>query len=324
MGVTSSLPLPARLSGAIWGHLVGDALGVPYEFRTADQITDVVWRGNGTHRQAAGTWSDDGALMLALLDSLLDAGFDPEDQARRSLAWFDTGAYAPGGKVFDVGGATRTAMAAIRSGMPAIDAGPSGEFDNGNGSLMRILPPALVERSVSDERLAEMTHLASRVTHGHPRCQVACALYSLVVRRLLAGTSDRTSALADARSRLRAIYVDGGLSAHLDPLDELEGWTGRSGRGYVFDSFWSAWDAFAEADSYRDAAVRAIRYGRDTDTTAAIAGGLAGAWFGIDDVPAEWRAGIREPTIVRPLVDGLIATATSTDRWRMATGGYRQ
>jgi len=81
-----ALPLPVRLSGAVWGHLVGDALGVPYEFRIGAQITDVKWRGNGAHRQPAGTWSDDGALMLALLDSLLDTGFDPEDQARRSLA----------------------------------------------------------------------------------------------------------------------------------------------------------------------------------------------------------------------------------------------
>jgi len=77
--------------------------------------------------------------------------------------------------VFDVGGATRAAMAAIRSGTPAIDAGPADESACGNGSLMRILPLALVERSASDERLVEMAHLASRVTHGHPRCQVACA-----------------------------------------------------------------------------------------------------------------------------------------------------
>jgi hypothetical protein len=147
------------------------------------------------------------------------------------------GAYAPGGKVFDVGGATRAAVAAIRSGTPAVDAGPSGKLDNGIGSLMRILPLALVERSVSDERLIEMAHLASRVSHSHPRCQVACALYSLVVRRLHAGLSDRTTALGDARSRLRDFYVDRGPTAHLTALDELEDWTGRSGRGYVLDSF---------------------------------------------------------------------------------------
>ena len=257
--------------------------------------------------------------MLALLDSLLDAGFDPEDQGRRSLAWFDTGAYAPGAKVFDFGGATSRAMAALRSGTPAVDPGPTGERDCGNGSLMRILPLALVERGVSVERLVDMAHLASRVTHGHPRCQVACALYSLLVRGLLAAAADRATTLADARSRLRGIYAEAGLTTHLGALDELEGWTGRSGRGFVLDSFWSAWDAFAVADSYRDAVVRAIEYGEDTDTTAAIAGGLAGTWFGIDDIPAEWRSGLRDPEIVRPLVDRLIETDTSTGHWRTST-----
>ncbi len=311
MTAATSVPLPARLRGAIWGHLIGDALGVPYEFRTADQITDVEWRGGGAHHQPAGTWSDDGALMLALLDSLLEVGFDPDDQARRSLGWFDDGQYAPGALVFDSGSATRTAMDAIRSGTPALDAGPSGERDCGNGSLMRILPLALVERTVTDERLVEMAHLASRVTHGQPRCQVACALYSLVTRRLLAGDRERAAVLGDARSGLRKIYVDAGLSAHLRALDELEAWTGRSGRGFVLDSFWSAWDAFAGAESYRDAVIRAVRYGQDTDTTAAIAGGLAGAYLGIDDIPADWRAGLREPSIILPLVDGLVATSTT-------------
>ncbi len=307
--MTDPVPLPARLSGAVWGHLVGDALGVPYEFRAADQISKVEWRGHGAHHQPAGTWSDDGALMLALLDSLLDVGFDPDDQARRSLDWFDHGRYAPGALVFDFGGATSKAMVAIRQGVPGVDAGPSGEYDCGNGSLMRILPLALVERAVTDERLVEVAHLASRVTHGHPRCQVACALYSLVVRLLLSGAGDRSSALADARSRLRGIYGDGELTTHLASLDELEAWTARSGRGFVLDSFWSAWDAFAGADSYRDTVVRAIRYGQDTDTTAAIAGGLAGAYLGTDDIPAEWRAGLREPSIVRPLVDRLVASS---------------
>ena len=308
--MTGAIPLPARLAGAVWGHLAGDALGMPYEFRTAAQITDVEWRGNGTHHQPAGTWSDDGALMLALLDSLLDTGFDPDDQGRRSLDWFANGRYAPGGTVFDWGHATSTAMSALKGGIPAIDAGPVGERDCGNGSLMRILPLALVERAASDDRMVEMAHLASRVTHGHPRCQVACALYSLVVRQLLTGHRERDAALGDARSRLRSIYATANLTAHLHALDELEAWAKRTGSGFVMDSFWSAWDAFAGADSYQDAVVRAVRYGEDTDTTAAIAGGLAGAYFGVDDIPADWRAGLREPSIFRPLVDGLIETDT--------------
>lgn len=309
-------PLPARLSGAVWGHLVGDALGVPYEFRSASAVGEVAWRGHGAHDQPAGTWSDDGALMLALLDSLLSVRFHPDDQAKRSLAWRDHGSYAPGGTVFDIGGATRTALSAIKRGTRAIDAGPADERSCGNGSLMRILPLALVERSVDDARLVERAHLASRVTHGHPRCQVACALYSLIVRRLLAADGDRATILAGARARLRETYAQPGLEAHRTALDELDAWIGRSGRGFVLDSFWSAWDAFAGADSYREAVTRAIRYGADTDTTAAIAGGLAGAWWGIEGIPVEWLSGLRDPQIVRPLVDRLIETSGP---WRTST-----
>ena len=103
--------LPERLAGSIYGHLVGDALGVPYEFTPPDRIDEVEWRGHGTYDQPAGTWSDDGALMLALLDSLLTVGFDPEDQGRRALTWRDEGQYAPGGLVFDIGNATSACAA---------------------------------------------------------------------------------------------------------------------------------------------------------------------------------------------------------------------
>ncbi|MBX3032219.1 MAG: ADP-ribosylglycohydrolase family protein, partial [Chloroflexi bacterium] len=314
----AALPLPARLAGAVWGHLVGDALGVPYEFLRASDITTVAWGAKGTHHQPPGTWSDDGALMLALLDSLLATGFDTNDQGRRAVDWRRHGRYAPGGRVFDIGGTTSAALAAIEHGTSAVEAGPTADHASGNGSLMRILPLALVARDVTDERLVEMAHLASRVTHGHPRCQVACALYSLVARRMLAGAGDRPGILVDARAVLRATYEDRDLTGHLTALDELEAWPGRSGRGHVIDSFWSAWDAFSGADSYVDAVTRAIRYGRDTDTTAAIAGGLAGAWFGVDAIPADWRGGLRDPGIVRPLVDRLIETDRA-DRWRTST-----
>ena len=111
-----------------------------------------------------------------------------------------------------------------------------------------------------------------------------------------------------ALSTSRSAYheADPALAAHLDALDELEAWTGRSGRGYVIDSFWSAWDAFAGAADYADTIRRAVAYGSDTDTTAAIAGGLAGARWGWEAIPLEWRRGMRGRDIVTPLVDGLV------------------
>jgi ADP-ribosylglycohydrolase len=310
--------LPERLEGAVYGHLCGDALGVPYEFLSPDRIGEVSWRGGGAHDQPPGTWSDDGALMLALLDSLLSAGFDPADQGRRALAWRDDGAYAPGGLVFDVGTSTSVALHALRSGVAAEDAGDVEA--KGNGSLMRILPLPLVLREVSDAELVELACRASRVTHGSAEAQVACALYALIVRRLLGGTTDREAILSEAREIVRAELGRRGLPgskeapepvAALAELDAFEAWTGRAGRGRVVDSFWSAWDAFAGSSDYVAAVTAAVRYGSDTDTTAAIAGGLAGVAYGIEAVPAAWHRGLRDRPIAQVLVDRLVETDRS-------------
>ena len=309
--------LPERLEGAVYGHLCGDALGVPYEFKSASAIGEVEWRGFGTHSLPPGTWSDDGALMLALLDSLLEAGFDTEDQGRRAVAWYDTGRYAVGGEVFDVGNSTIVALQALRSGISSEEAGDVQA--KGNGSLMRILPLALVFRDATDAELLDMAFRASRVTHGSAEAQIACGLYVLIARRLLMGQRPEP-ALESARSVLRAHLESHGLPGSkeaappaeaLAELDSFETWSGRSGRGRVVDSFWSAWDAFTGATDYRAAVVAAVEYGNDTDTTAAIAGGLAGTHFGVESVPASWRRGLRDRHIAQMFADRLVGTDDS-------------
>jgi ADP-ribosylglycohydrolase len=294
---------------AVYGHLVGDAIGVPYEFGAPDPTRAVELRGHGSHDQPPGTWSDDGALMLALLDSLLSAGFEPADQGRRAVDWLDRGAYTPDGDgAFDVGGATSAALARIRAGTSAINAGGSGDRDQGNGSLMRILPLAIVERDIADGTLVDRAHLASRLTHAHPNCQVACALYVIVSRSLLdRPDGDPEVALALSVDRLWAAYD--GQPAFASVLRGLLAYRARlrkPGGGWVLDSFWSAWACFAMASSYRDTIERAVRLGHDTDTTACIAGGLAGIRWGMDEatggIPRDWLAGLRGRDIVDPLV----------------------
>ncbi len=311
------MDLNERLAGAVWGHLVGDAMGVPYEFKDAAEITSVEFGARGTHSQPPGTWSDDGALMLALLDSLLrdrDAGpvFDTADQAKRFLGWSDRGAYTPDGDGrFDIGNATRSALGRVRDGADPETTGGTGEWDNDNGSLMRILPIALVDRDIDDAALVDRAHRSSAVTHGHTIARATCALYVLVARSLLAG-NDCSTALQQARGTLRALYA---TPRYGDPciaaLDDIEAWPDRSGRGYVIDSFWSAWDALAKASTYQEVIERAVRYGQDTDTTAAIAGGLAGITFGSSGIPADWLAGMRGKTIVEPLIERLTTQSVS-------------
>lgn len=300
--------MTAAVRAATYGHLVGDAMGVPYEFSAPDAHRAVELRGRGAHGQPAGTWSDDGALMLALLDSLLSVGFDPEDQGRRALAWADARAYTPDGDgAFDIGVATSAALGRLRAGVPAIDAGGTGERDQGNGSLMRILPIALVDVPEEDAALVERAHLAGRVTHGHPNCQVACALYVLVAQTLIEHPGgDPEPALALATDRLHGVYAtDPAFASVLRELLAHRSMVKRAGGGWVLDSFWSAWEAVAASATYRETIERAIRYGHDTDTTAAIAGGLAGIRFGVDGIPAAWLAALRG----RDLVEDVLAKA---------------
>jgi ADP-ribosylglycohydrolase len=294
--------LSDRVAGAVWGHLIGDAMGVPYEFGPPVLMDDVVWGRVASYRpQPPGTWSDDGGLMLALLDSLVDVGFNTEDQAKRALEWWLGDSYKPG-PIFDIGLVTREALERIRSGTSPEAAGATGEHENGNGSLMRILPIALTGLTDTDEELVQKAIRASSLTHRHPRATVACALYVLLVRDALDGRRDRPGMLRDSFVR---------VSQHIgkqerEELAILETYPARSGSGYVVDCFWSAWDAFASSDSFKASIQRAISYGDDTDTTACVAGGLAGAYWGRSAIPEEWIGQMQGVAIVEAVMAKLL------------------
>ena len=300
MGAGAVTDLDSRLEGAVWGHLVGDALGVPYEFQSPPAVVE--WGHDGTWRQPPGTWSDDGALMLALLHSLVDDAPNLDDQARRALDWYRHSAYAPGPR-FDVGRATAAALERYERGVPAKQAGGANEGDNGNGSLMRILPVGLLFFQATDAQLVELASEASSVTHGHPRSRACCAVYTLMVRDAVLGNRPN---IHGALARARLAFPDE-LRAE---LATIQGWRERSGSGYVVDTLWSAWEAFDHSSSYEEAVVRAVRYGNDTDTTAAVAGGLAGAWYGIESVPPPWLEEMRGREIVEPLLEELKGLAS--------------
>ena len=288
--------LTDRLAGGVWGHLVGDALGVPYEFKAPRDIGRVVWGHKGSHGQPPGTWSDDGGLTLALLDSLLSVGFDPIDQGQRFLRWSYGEEYCPG-PPFDIGTTTSRALRRLESGVSAEDAGGRSVDDNGNGSLMRILPIVLVGRDAPAGELVTMAMRSSAITHGHARAKVTCAVYCLLAQQMLTGqppTSALEHALGDARASLPT-------ELHRE-LQILETHSVRSGAGYVVDCFWSAYQSLNSSDSYQGTVTRAIKYGNDTDTTAAVAGGLAGIYWGVGAIPDEWLRQMRGHEIVDPLI----------------------
>jgi ADP-ribosylglycohydrolase len=303
-----------RLEGGVVGLLVGDALGTPYEFHAASNIPpagQIEYEPPAGFARAhggtpPGTWSDDGAQALCLLASLLECGrLDPDDLGRRLLRWYEEGYMAVDGRVFDVGSTTMQGLDALRAGTPALEAGPADEFANGNGSLMRVLPLALWHRG-GDAELAADAHAQSRVTHGHPRAQVCCALYCLWARRTLEGAEDPWK---DAAASLRAVYAGNYAARHelemaVRPDDPAPG----RGSGYVVDCLLSARQVLGAGD-YETVVKAAVALGRDTDTTACVAGGIAGVRDGVKAIPERWRLGLRGEALYRSLLERLLRAA---------------
>lgn len=296
-----------QIEGGLWGLLTGDASGVPYEFREPWELPPKELLGprppdsfTRSYRDVPlGTWSDDGAQALALFAALLETPrtLDLRLFVRHLLDWRNRGAFAVDGRVFDIGIQTGEALRRLGCGVSPETAGLAGERNNGNGSLMRVLPVALLHEG-ADAELVEWAHQQSRPTHRHPRSLMCCALYALWARCEMEGEAEPWSV---AIERLRAIYA-----GEPDFLTELEALVAMKeprvwGSGYCVDCLLSARRA-CEKKEYAAIVIEAIGFGRDTDTTAAVAGGIAGIRYGKEGIPEEWRKLLRGREILDPLL----------------------
>lgn len=284
-----------RILGGLWGSLAGDALGVPVEFQTraavqANPVTGM--RGYGTHGQPPGTWSDDSSMLLCTVESLVIHEFSPEDMAMRFVSWAHTGYWTPHGTVFDIGNATGRALWRIAAGEPPLNCGGRGERDNGNGSLMRILPAALASSSQTDRRLCERIELVSGITHAHPRSQMACVFHAFLVQALMNGMPPQ-EALGHAQRVFALNYERSGELPHFRRLlasgIAYEPESSIPSDGYVLDTLTASLWCLLTTNNFRDCVLRAVNLGGDTDTTGCVAGGLAGVYYGIEAIPREWR-----------------------------------
>jgi len=297
----SSIPFRDRILGGLFGCAVGDALGVPVEFRDraavqSDPVTGL--RGYGTHGQPPGTWSDDTSLMLCLADSLRHHTFDTTDMAQRFLDWYEKDLWTAHRVIFDVGNATARAINSFGAGTPAEEAGGGDEFSNGNGSLMRQLPVALRFASASAGELLDKLHRVSSITHGHLRSLMACGFHGLVVRELLRGLSS-AEALDTARQQFTMYYSSSASQKELPEFRLLFAGTFAllsddeiSSHGYVMDTLIASLWCLLTTQSFEECVLKAVNLGGDTDTTGCVAGGLAGVHYGLSAIPAEWRNGI--------------------------------
>ena len=290
-----------QVEGAILGFAVGDALGVPAEFMSRSQLRRspiLHMQGGGAHRQPAGTWSDDTSMTLCTMDSLTACGIDYTDLMRRFSDWRWNSCNTARGEVFDIGITTQNALLRFLGDTPALDCGDTDENTCGNGSLMRILPTALYLTGRFgcrdlDDWAAEVIHNTSKCTHAHPRCQMACGIYSSVVFHLCSGGSLPGAVEQGVDAALRYYGTKAGFSTVAPDFNFLpllsrwyEGQIGSS--GYVLHTLQAALWCLLTTSSYAECVRKAVNLGEDTDTTAAVAGGLAGLWYGPDAIPADW------------------------------------
>jgi ADP-ribosylglycohydrolase len=307
--------------GGIVGSLVGDALGVPVEFASrADRDKDPVtsMRGFGTWNQPAGTWSDDGALLLCTAESLINEDPNEEHTGQLYVRWLRGGHWAVRGNVFDVGGATRAALERIARGTPAATAGGVGEGDNGNGSLMRILPVAMRFADTGPDIAASFAMRWSAITHRHPRSQLACAYLSLLALQLMHGASPEEGHLQTTATFDKVLMRFPSERSHFQRLlDDDFGLSRRQeirSGGYVIDTLEAAVWCLLQGGSYSDVVLRAVNLGGDTDTTGCVAGGLAGAWLGIAAIPRCWIDGLAKNPTLDDLLERFVCVSGETAR----------
>lgn len=282
--------------GSFYGALVGDALGVPYEFHFMDippryeiEMQPPVGFNRAHSGTPIGTWSDDGALMLALTASLAhNPSLELDDFAKRMCNFWHNGEYAVDRRMFDIGFQTQQGLAEFEAGTPASLSGGADVRDNGNGSLMRVLPVAYLV--CDDKETARVAMEQGLPTHRHVRSQLVCALYVLTIKNINRGLP-LLEALSAATKMVTELYDE----EHHEELELIlnAGEKLGTGTGYVVDSFWSAFESVMETDTLEDALKYAISLGNDTDTTACVAGGLAGALYGYNAIPERWLKDLR-------------------------------
>lgn len=309
-----------KILSGIFGLAIADALGVPVEFKSREAIagnpvTDM--RGYGTYNQPAGTWSDDTSMTLCLLDSLA-RGLDYTDIMKRFSSWLGEGKYTPHGEIFDVGNTSQKAVTRFDNGTPPLLCGGKTEQDNGNGSLMRILPLAfyLSARFGKDffahEEAVTVIHNVSSLTHAHERSHIACGIYLAIAENLL---DDLPLQTAVALGFPRAWQYYSGNAKYAEELRRYSRLKNPDFKnlpesqikssGYVVDTLEASLWCLLTTDSYEACTLKAVSLGSDTDTVSAIAGGLAGIHYGYDAIPAKWREQIAKPEYIAKLCGAL-------------------
>lgn len=281
----------SRFRGALLGLAAGDALGTTLEFKppgSFDPLDDMV--GGGPFRLKPGEWTDDTSMALCLAESLIERqGFDPRDQLLRYLRWWREGHLSPTGTCFDIGNTVRQALTTFEETGEEF-CGPTDERSAGNGSIMRLAPVPLFY-AADPGRASEMSGTSSRTTHGTRAAVDACRYFGALLTGAVNGAG-KEELLSSRYAPVHGYWERHPLCSQIS--DVASGSFKRKeppeikGSGYVVKSLEAALWAFHKSSTFREGALLAVNLGDDADTTGAVYGQLAGAFYGAQGIPSQW------------------------------------
>ncbi|WP_292008271.1 ADP-ribosylglycohydrolase family protein [Chryseobacterium sp.] len=303
------------VKAGIFGVCVGDALGVPVEFKKREDLKKNPVTGYLEYmswNQPRGTWSDDSSLTLCLAEELTK-GYDLERIGKSFVKWNQYGHWTAHGKLFDIGGTTKHSIARLIKGESARFSGNIFEEDNGNGSLMRILPLAFYLKDEEDiEKLYQTIKEVSAITHGHFRSVFACFIYVNFAIQLIKGKTKKEAYAYMQKTVLKYAETHGFNSNEVQLFQriliyDISGYREDEikSSGYVLHSLEASLWCFMNSESYSEAVLKAVNLGEDTDTTGAITGGIAGIYYGYDSIPEEWISELVRKEDIEKLCDKL-------------------
>lgn len=296
--------LEKKILPMILGAAVGDALGVPVEFKTRGsyEVSDMI--GYGTHYQPKGTWSDDTSLTMCLIEAIIKN--ETEDDILKKFGdYLKNGYWTPKGEAFDIGIATQQAIERHQKGIPAKACGGKNENDNGNGALMRISPlvPMLSQTFDFDKKINKIKKICE-ITHAHPRSTLACIIY-IQFMIMLYNNNEKVIAYEETVDLINKYvkkdeyfvefpYFDRILTNRIYNYDK----EAIQSDGYVVHTLEASMWCFFKHDNYKDIILEAVNLGGDTDTVAFMAGTMAGLYYKIEAIPQEWIKNLVEVEMI--------------------------
>jgi ADP-ribosyl-[dinitrogen reductase] hydrolase len=295
------------------GTLIGLAIGGAVEFKSPGSFKPVTgYRSGGPHGLNAGEWTDDTSMALALADSIAEVGWDLNDQAQRYVQWWKTGKYSVNGTCFDIGITTRAALSNFLADNKALTSGDRSDRASGNDSIMRLAPVPIRFGHLYADQLDELSRLAeesSLPTHASEQCVSACRYLATVLAALING-EERENVLSPDWKPLQRLNEIKPLHPLVQKIAEVSYRQKQppeiEGSGWVIKSLEASLRAFHDADSFDEAVLKAVNLGDDADTTGAICGQLAGAYWGESGISESLRSGLARMDMIEQALAGII------------------